>query len=340
MKKIVSIIGVVVIANTALGQGNYGYSCFDPIGKVSAEKFKGRIKSVKLSNSEGAIQVSDYDRNCRLIRQESSDTLGYASGITLFTYDSTGRLMKQEYTYKETRRPLDDQHFATVYTYDANGKLIQESRYKLDGKTTPIYRSRFVYDNEGRLIQKTWNATNQMWTIPGLASSWIDQPNPSAPKSSYGNFKYKYDTRHQLVEEACICDGVYENQTMTYKFSYRDTQLVSVSNGKQIDSFIYDGRKLFARWVMTDPYRITKQEDKYDSAGQLIEQCYEDGMLDKYMYDEYGNLSKIESYSNGFLYSVESFNKYDEHGNYWQSRLYFVTHNETRTTRVELIYYE
>jgi YD repeat-containing protein len=343
MKKIMVVIGLVIAANTVRGQGNYGYSCFDPINKIPVEEFKGRIKRVKLTSSEGDVYVREYDKNGRLIREKVSDTLGYRPIITLFTYDSTGRITKQEYTYRETNGFEGNHHYITVYAYDLNGRLIQEFRYNVDKKRTPIYRSRFVYDNEGRLIQKTWNASKQMWAMYDRSHDWIEIPLPNAPpppNSSNGNFKYRYNTRHQLVQEECLCDGFYDNQTMTYKFSYRDTQLVSVTNGKEVDSFIYDGSKLFLKWVMTYPYRIPKEEHEYDSTGRLIKRCYEDGMLDEYIYDEKGNLSKIESYEHGILHCVESFYKYDAHGNYGESRLYFIRYNETRTTRVELSYYE
>ena len=117
------------IHNSCADQDVYDISAL----RAEVESLKSTVQTLMEQNAAGDFKVGDlwYSRNGEVISPvKSVDTDGT---VTTYTYDESGRLLKQESV-----------HTVTTYSYDGNKVYVKEEKLIL-GTSTPIEINR-VYE--------------------------------------------------------------------------------------------------------------------------------------------------------------------------------------------------
>ena len=241
-----------------------------------------------------------YDSKDNLVRHTFDLHSGHgfnaswASVKTLYKYDSQGREMEVLYyndgglsyrvVYKYNSRGLKSAEkmvynggYVCYWRYDSRGNLVEEpseefyvdsGEWGFDGIT------RRKYDAQNRVIEKVSYASYD-------GTPYDSQGNLKADSllSKGESYKYKYDSRGNLIEEACYnSDGSFGGM-VTRKYDLQ---------GNEIEEATYDSNGNMSG----------KQTRKYNSQGNKIEEAYydSDGVLkrkDGCQYDSHGNLVKV-----------------------------------------------
>ena len=130
------------------------------------------------------------------------------------------------------------------YTYDKRGQLLAV----LDGKNRPL--EQYTYDKAGNILEKV---------VDGVRTSFTyDKANQLVSSECNGKVtKYEYDAAGRLVKEGNReyqygwLDKVLqmsEGAEMVRSYSYHmDGQLASASDGRRVETFLWDGLALIRR---------------------------------------------------------------------------------------------
>lgn len=254
--------------------------------------------------------------------------------VTTITYDSKGNItsivkpgnVTETYTYDSAGRRLTAQNAnnnTATYQYNSDGDLTKVQypvgaiEYQYNGNCCNVGK---IIDANGNSLEMTYDLLNRTKTIKdGLgnvtsyeydpAGNVVKETDPTGHVKEYGydglnrltsvklaigTWHYEYDGQSNLVK---MTDA--NNHSTHYTFDKKN-QLIKETDplGKSV-SYSYDASGNLTQ--RNDPNGNVVSY-KYDELDRLIEKSYP-GNIDKYSYDESGNL--ISAYNNHIAYSFD-----------------------------------
>jgi hypothetical protein len=192
-----------------------GYSAVPKI------KLKGAVHTVLTIEQRGEhvfeTYVEVYDKSGRLIEKLNSNAnieihsneLVRLGGKTIFTYDLSGKLIKEKYF-----TPEGEYHGYSTYIYDSKNLLVEDVNFDIKGKERG--KTIYTYFPDKREVEVKWstikillsyNEKNQWIKRTGFGSSITNfeyDNNGNILKEAYGsywhNYSYKFDKQGNWIE--------------------------------------------------------------------------------------------------------------------------------------------
>ena len=206
---------------------------------------KDSVSYIRKGNPSTDVDFYEYDRHGNLIKDVSGE-----DGFIVIYYDGQGNRIKSEYNYSSGR-----QEILADNIYDSTGKITETISHEgRDGKS--IYRTKYVYDEKGQLI-------NMFSGYDGTGTDY--------------NVVYSYDDKGNMI---CAALGGYL-EALPFPGYNENAEMSGYTN------YFYDDAGRLIRSVTGGGLTTTYE---YDSRGNLIKQSYT--TTEKYgdypwTYDEY-----------------------------------------------------
>jgi hypothetical protein len=195
---------------------------------------------------EQITQVKSFNKAGLKIHEVDFTSQGDTDLLFTYEYDSNNNLLLATAVNKSNQLMSK-----AVRTYDKNNNRKELYHYLPDG--TYKYRTVSTYDKQGRITELSWYWTTgfkskNVYAYEGLNK--ISDTEYSAEGNQAYQWKYKYDSRNNLVEAAQYYPGNILTQKITYEYNATD-QLIKQSNyqNDHIEKYItfqYDSRGLLS----------------------------------------------------------------------------------------------
>jgi len=241
----------------------------------------------KLCDGCGDFASRTYDTRGNVL--SSTDWNGK---ITQYTYEPIRNL---EISRVEAKGSAVERKISTVW-HTAFSLPIQVSE--------PKRLTSYEYDNDGRLIKRTEQATSDMTGAQGSAATLVgskrtweytynaagQQLTATGPRKAFGDTTtYTYDERGNIATMTNAIGHVitYSN----YNFNGKVGRIVA-PNGL-ITDMLYDSRGRISLQTVTNGAEIDTRRFEYDGVGQLTKLTFGDGSYLSYVYDQAHRLSMI-----------------------------------------------
>lgn len=188
---------------------------------IPTTKLKGAVHTIlTIEQRDEHVFMTDvevYDKSGRLIESLNSNAnievhsgkLVRLGGKSLFTYDSSGRLIKEK-----SFTPEGEYFGYTTYIYNSKNFLVEKINFDVKGKETN--KTTYTYYPEKRQVEVKWftfkislsyNEKNQWTKRTGFSSTITDfeyDNNGNLLKEAYGrywhNYSYKFDKQGNWIE--------------------------------------------------------------------------------------------------------------------------------------------
>ncbi len=236
----------------------------------------GALLSIQFYDADG---TADGGRKCTYREGENGEItqregLYQADGELItwieFTYDRTGRLLRNCYNFSGG----EDAEYCFENSYDAKGQLVSQQNYDAEG--APLNRTEWTYDDKGNQIRE------QYYTQSGAPGDWKEHLYDAngqdlgwqyynADGSLGGRMEYTYDEQGNRIREQYYADEEGTGWYMTYTYDSEGRQ-----TGKE--GYVEDGSV------------ISRSQYEYDEAGNrflLQEDQDGDGKTDIWMESTY-----------------------------------------------------
>jgi hypothetical protein len=172
-----------------------------PVGysAIPKTKLKGVVHTVLTTEQRDEhvfrTDVEVYDKSGRLIESlETNANIEIHSGSlvrlgrkTTFTYDSSGKLVKEKYF-----TPEGEYYGYTTHLYDYKNFLIREISFDTKGKET--LKTTYTYFPEKRQVEVKWSIMKVLLSY-NEKNQWIK-------RDDNGNVNFEYDNTQNLVKES------------------------------------------------------------------------------------------------------------------------------------------
>lgn len=246
-----------------------------------------------MNNGEYAYYEYYYDKNGRLIREESYDTNGELTNnsknyaVIQYEYDeTTGRKVRTTF-YDSNRSPVyyDGQYCTITYGYDSYGNVSEEKYFGFDNKPA-------VVEQGYHRMEKTYDEYKNVIDIKyyGIYGSRVNI------NSGFSEIKYQYNSSNRIIDEKYYDRN---GNVKTIPAGFAEKCLEYDDNGNVTREYYKgsDGSPALC-W---DEY--TEVKSYYNDENKLIKRAYiKDGneiLLGKgyssisYSYDEQGNQNEV-----------------------------------------------
>ena len=215
-----------------------------------------------------------------------------------YTYDSAGRLIKEQETY-------DGGSSATAYIYDALGRLATDTYYSGDGSYSR--RSSYTYDASGNKLSETYsyNDGSSFTTY----YTYDDAGRPLTEGYDGDGYMYKYEYSYDA--DGNMLSSSYQTESDLYSYAYKTeytydadgntlSETYSSSDGEMsttLNTFDADGNMLSSDYMSSGGYG-SLIEYEYGAGGLLIRESYSssNGSGEVYRYD-----TEFEYDANGLM---------------------------------------
>ena len=287
----------------------------------------GQIKDVRRGNGNRQRQIQSYEYNAR------GQIVGLTDGVgekVRYGMDSWGRItavgfsdgVEEQYRYTpagQVSKATDGNGHAVEYRYNSLGRV----RERIDQMG---YVESFQYDEDGNLQLYTDRDGNQVSRTYNVFGNPVYEKAADKDGGNAVITTYQYDSLGRLAR--AVCDG------HSYEYFYNEQGLLREkrSSGKRLIAYEYDRAGHIARII--DPsgtstcyeYDILGRTSRifnengmevrygYDCLDRLERIVYGNGVVTCYQYDESGNVSSLETGTEGeVLFSFRY--QYDGNGN-------------------------
>ena len=239
--------------------------------KSDVEKYdlKGMVKSVLQSSFEAVGKLEDVKLGVQLNSFPHSKTstffneggkiteeIRYIDGSLLskyiFTYDETGKLIKDESFHDD-----NTERSRTNYKYDEQGKLIEEIHYarilKEYYRLSFKHKKNFLYDENGNLIEETFSNGNSYFDKKityryDASGNRTDQLDLGGDNILRDRSMFKYDRNGNKIEFAYLDVGGTLT-TFIYKYDENGNLIeegIKGSSNKKSYAYDYDSQ---GNWI-------------------------------------------------------------------------------------------
>jgi YD repeat-containing protein len=237
-----------------------------PIGfsGVPRPKLKGAVHTLLTIEQRGekvfSTVVETYDLNGKLIESISSNagiefhsgTMVRLGGKTFYTYDASGRLIKERTFTTEGRYTGYE-----TYIYDSQNRLIETRLYDVADKETG--KRTYTYFPEKREVLATWNFYYEGRTPPpskNLLSynekeQWTKRTEFESNGTPSRFITFEYDAQGNFVKETHCCKYNY-----THRYNYKFDKQGNWIERQNTYSYLDDKgeEKVDPNWMHT--YRV------------------------------------------------------------------------------------
>lgn len=209
-----------------------------------------------------------YDMQMRLVEEAVYDDTGLTE---LVSYFYNGNKLVQKSWFKGNDKEHEKSWF---YIYDNAGNLTSE--YWTDEQGNVVWKSIYVYNSNGKIIEKTWYSGNR------VTSKWTTQ----------------YDNNGKVIENAEFSNGllqeveqyvynkdkisevrILKNNTLNSKKEFAYNKAGNVRMEWRTDA---DGKQILRRNFDFDKAQRIISSFTWDSKSELMDKIY-------WTYDNYGN---------------------------------------------------
>ncbi len=236
-------------AGTVFSTTGYGYDTLN------------RLTDITNKNASSAV-VSSFHYGLRLDGKRGSVT--DASGLTVYTYDDSGKLVEEAGPYADIKYGYDNvgnrltrtvtgsttallPNGTTTSTYDQNDRLTSGSHtYGADGNETTVNGQAASYDFENHLVSL------------GSVANYIYDADGNRVSASSGGATTSYAVDTSLPYASVVEEYAGTSATPSARYDYGD-DLVRMDRGSGVYYYLYDGlgstRQLVnASGTVTDSY--------------------------------------------------------------------------------------
>lgn len=282
----------------------------------------GALKQVMLGSVGRDINF-EYDKNGHLTKMSTYYRKFDGLSEKMITLNDEGKPVRvEEFNYKDELKsracPSDLGHhgeksvgIVDCYCYDERGNLVA---HQMNNGKTVQWMDAFVYDSLDNMIFK------------GRCNGYKGNNSTCKCKGFSASCGYEYDDRHNMIRDYSIGDWKPSGMDCYYQYD---------SAGREIEFKHYDVKgtqRTFDRHIQTT----------YDSAGRIVKKealvgefrinesifDYKMAVLEKWSYDEHGNLVEHAGYqtkANPFRIVRYQY-EYDQQGN-WVKRVRYESCN-------------
>jgi hypothetical protein len=202
---------------------------------VPKTKFKGAVHTVLTIEQRGKYvfetEVEVYDKNGKLIEtlksnaniETHSGKLVRLGGKKTFTYDSSGKLVKEKYF-----SPEGDYYGYTTYRYDSKNFLIEKVTFDVKGKETG--KTTYIYFPERREVEVKWSTIKVLLSYNDR-NQWTKRTEYDSSGKADRNISFEYDVQGNLIKNS---KGGYWNN-YSYKFDKQNNWIEQSNEYVQFD---------------------------------------------------------------------------------------------------------
>ena len=229
----------------------------------------------------------------------------------VYTYNEKGLTLTEKVYYTDSEDPD-----ILTYYYDSSDRVIREEFASYNGGDGNTCE--YTYDTRGNKIKEVFKYVGAEITTEytyNAKNLLVYETTTSCYESDtyITSRRYTYNGEGQLIEEGTVSNGVYEKWN-DYSYDERGN-LIKEENEYSIHQYEYNENDLLVKEsvynVSMDSTTITVYS--YDNQGKLLEKKdsseYENG-YEKYSYDKYGNVIKIDRYNSDFGISNTEYSDY------------------------------
>ncbi|WP_027399036.1 RHS repeat-associated core domain-containing protein [Anaerovorax odorimutans] len=258
-------------------------------------------KVIKKYDVLGNFITTGYDAAGRKISQ--TDAKSNASGgsyRTLYTYDTLGRLIKEETPFTAGAASV------TKYYYDKNGNLIQKQiENSLPGADAAFTKIEYTYNNQNKLVQvKSYdgsnvaNEVNYEYDTAGNMTTMVTGNGTQRTTYEYDRFGYLKTLTDPL------------GQKETYSYDINGNMISKTDKNGLTTAYTYDGlsrnlsqsitkegtkQQEIKAYTLTGAIAYVQNENlktsyTYDEQGKVITEVDSNGIEKNYTYDANGNV--------------------------------------------------